>query len=80
MVPRRGTDSPPSGRYGAMSVKVVIADDHGLVRQSLRQYLEMEEDIEVVGEASNGREVMDILDDADSDEVHLDHVLTLPRP
>jgi DNA-binding NarL/FixJ family response regulator len=45
-----------------MSIKLVIADDHGLVRQSLRQYLEMEEDIEVIGEASKGSEVIDLLE------------------
>src|SRR5947207_15992523 len=45
-----------------MPIKLVIADDHGLVRQSLRQYLEMEEDIEVIGEASKGSEVIDLLD------------------
>src|SRR6266567_2334886 len=45
-----------------MAIKVVIADDHSLVRQGLRRYLEMGGDIEVVGEASNGREVLAILD------------------
>jgi len=42
-------------------IKLLIADDHGLVRQSLRQYLEMEKDIEVVAEASRGDEVLDLL-------------------
>src|SRR5204862_4413533 len=46
------------------NIKLLIADDHGLVRQSLRQYLEMEGDIEVVGEASGGDEVLDLLNDA----------------
>ena len=40
-----------------MTIKVIIADDHTLVRQGIRQYLETEPDIEVVGEASNGHEV-----------------------
>jgi DNA-binding NarL/FixJ family response regulator len=52
-----------------MTLKVVIADDHGLVRQSLRQYLEMEEDIEVIGEASKGSEVIDLLDRAGADSM-----------
>ena len=46
-----------------MVIKLLIADDHGLVRQSLRQYLEMESDIEVVAEASRGDEVLDLLAD-----------------
>lgn len=41
-----------------MSIKVVIADDHSLVRQGLRRYLELADDIEIVGEASTGAEVI----------------------
>jgi DNA-binding NarL/FixJ family response regulator len=55
------------------NIKLLIADDHGLVRQSLRQYLEMEGDIEVVGEASGGDEVLDLLND--SSTVHPDVVV-----
>src|SRR5438094_5921145 len=46
-----------------MGIKVLIADDHTLVRQGIRQYLEMDGDIEVVGEASDGSEVISLLDD-----------------
>jgi two-component system response regulator DegU len=45
-----------------MGIKVVIADDHSLVRQGLRRYLEMAGDIEVLGEASNGYEVIKLLE------------------
>jgi DNA-binding NarL/FixJ family response regulator len=45
-----------------MPIRVVIADDHSLVRQGLRRYLEMAGDIEVVGEASNGTEVLRMID------------------
>jgi len=44
-----------------MAITVVIADDHSLVRQGLRRYLEMAGDIQVVGEASNGREVLTLM-------------------
>ena len=37
-----------------MSVRVLIADDHGVVRQGLRMYLALDPDIEVVGEACDG--------------------------
>ncbi|HXF56794.1 MAG TPA: response regulator transcription factor [Actinomycetota bacterium] len=46
-----------------MPIKVIIADDHSLVRQGLRRYLEMAGDIQVVGEASNGREVLELMGD-----------------
>ena len=44
-----------------MTIKVIIADDHSLVRQGLRRYLEMAGDIDVVGEAANGFEVLQLL-------------------
>lgn len=37
-----------------MSIKVMIADDHGLVREGIKNLLEFDGDIEVVSEASNG--------------------------
>jgi DNA-binding NarL/FixJ family response regulator len=46
-----------------MAIRVLIADDHSLVRQGLRRYLEMAGDIQVVGEASNGREVLTLMED-----------------
>jgi DNA-binding NarL/FixJ family response regulator len=45
-----------------VSIRVVIADDHSLVRQGLRRYLEMADGIEVVGEASNGGEAVDLVE------------------
>ena len=42
-----------------MSVRVLIADDQALVRTGFRLILDAEEDIEVVGEAENGRHVME---------------------
>jgi NarL family two-component system response regulator LiaR len=47
---------------GDVSIRVVIADDHSLVRQGLRRYLEMADGIEVVGEASTGGEAVDVVD------------------
>jgi DNA-binding NarL/FixJ family response regulator len=39
-------------------IRVLLADDHTLVRQGLRALLEREADIKVIGEATNGREVI----------------------
>ena len=41
-------------------MKVLIADDHGIVRSGLRMLLERQMDIEVVGEASDGVEARDM--------------------
>jgi DNA-binding NarL/FixJ family response regulator len=57
-----------------MAIKVLIADDHSLVRQGLKRYLETAGDIEVVGEASNGIEALALMDDGagNADVVLLD--------
>lgn len=39
-------------------LRVLVADDHGIVRQGLRFVLEKQPDIEVVGEATDGREAV----------------------
>ena len=55
-----------------MTVRLVIADDHTLVRQGLRQFLEMAGDIEVTGEASTGHEVLALVEKDPPDVVLLD--------
>src|SRR3712207_1667366 len=45
---------------GAISVRLLIADDHALVRSGLRSMLEREPGIEIVGEARNGREAVEL--------------------
>ena len=46
----------------SMTIRVAIADDHSLVRQGLRRYLDMADGIEVVGEAANGQELLDLVE------------------
>ena len=43
-----------------MTLKVLIADDHGVVRKGLRLLLEQYPELEVVGEAANGREAVSL--------------------
>jgi DNA-binding NarL/FixJ family response regulator len=58
-----------------MSIRVVIADDHPLARQGLREYLAREGDIEVVAEVDSGVALLDALDALDDIEVHPDVAL-----
>ena len=53
-------------------IRVTIADDHVLVRQGLRRYLETAEDIDVVGEAANGTEAVQLVEDEKPDIALLD--------
>ncbi|GAB2671978.1 response regulator [Kribbella swartbergensis] len=41
--------------------RLVIADDQGMVRAGFRSLLEAEDDLEVVGEAANGQEALDVV-------------------
>ena len=43
---------------GAVAIRLLIADDHALVRSGLRSMLQREPGIEIVGEARNGREAV----------------------
>jgi len=41
-----------------MAIRILIADDHALVRQGIKRVLNFEDDIDVVGETGNGPETM----------------------
>ncbi|HMQ33765.1 MAG TPA: response regulator transcription factor [Chloroflexaceae bacterium] len=58
-------------------IRVLLADDHSVVRAGLKALIETQPDMVVVGEASDGREVLDQLTQATPDIVVLD--LSMPR-
>ncbi len=53
-------------------VRILIADDHAIVRQGLKQIIADQSDMQVAGEASNGIEVLEFLDAHKCDIVVLD--------
>ena len=55
-----------------MATRVLITDDHGVVRQGLRMFLSLDPDFEVVGEASNGEEALAMARDLEPDVVLMD--------
>ena len=60
-----------------MKTKVLIADDHPLVRSGVRRALDAEQDIEVVGEATNGAKVLPLIGQTSPDVVVLD--ISMPQ-
>jgi two-component system invasion response regulator UvrY len=44
-----------------MSIRIVIVDDHAVVRAGLKQFLAEQMDFQVIGEAANGREALDFV-------------------
>jgi len=53
-------------------INVMIADDHSMVREGIKQLLELDGDISVVAEASNGKECIELLDEKRTDVLLLD--------
>ncbi|WP_054955914.1 response regulator [Paenibacillus dakarensis] len=43
------------------AIRILLADDHDMVRMGLKTYLSLDSSFEVIGEASNGQEVLDYL-------------------
>ncbi len=58
-------------------IRVLLADDHAVVRQGLRTFLDLQEDIEVVAEAGDGEVALDAAARTDPDVILLD--LVMPR-
>jgi len=71
MMARVGEGDDGTGR-GGDSIRVLIADDHALFRRGLEMVLRMEGDIEVVGEAADGIEATDRVEQLLPDVVLMD--------
>ncbi len=56
-------------------IRVLIADDHAVVRQGLRTFLELQDDIEVVGEAADGEQAIAAAAELEPDVVLMDLVM-----
>ncbi|MDP3786059.1 MAG: response regulator transcription factor [Candidatus Omnitrophota bacterium] len=54
------------------AIRVFLCDDHTLFRQGMRKLLELERDIQIVGEAGNGREMLDMLKKTGPDIIMMD--------
>ncbi len=55
-----------------MPINIVIADDHAMVREGLRQILELDGTIKVVGEANDGYECLNIVNKTNPDVILMD--------
>ena len=65
-------DTPNVKESRKGTVRIVLADDHPIVRDGLKKLLQLEEDFEDVGEAGDGREVLERVRELDPDVLLLD--------
>src|SRR4051812_671486 len=63
---------PESGRPATSPIRVVIADDHDVVRSGMKALLMRIQDVEVVGEARDGQALVDLADTLQPDIVLTD--------
>ncbi len=55
-----------------MPIRIVVVDDHSVVRQGLRMFLSLDPELEVIGEASNGQEAIEQVKKLKPDVVLMD--------
>jgi DNA-binding NarL/FixJ family response regulator len=76
MQPSTTTSAPAAGiqprRPGFRSIRVLIVDDHTVLRDTLRLLLEMNGEVEVVGEAADGRQAIDMAEQLKPDVILMD--------
>jgi len=58
-------------------ITVLLAEDHTIVREGFRRMLELEADLEVIGEAQDGREAVALVKKLQPDVVLMD--IAMPR-
>ena len=68
---RRGAPAPDGGPVSD-PIRLVVADDQGMIRAGFRSLLDAEPDLEVVGEAANGAEALAVVRDLQPDVTLMD--------
>ena len=56
-------------------IKLLIVDDHAMVREGVKMYLKFDPTLEVIGEASNGQEALELLTQLSPDVILMDLVM-----
>jgi DNA-binding NarL/FixJ family response regulator len=63
---------PAEGPDGSAKIRVLLVDDHAVVRRGLRGFFELLDDIEIVGEAEDGRRAVELVESLQPDVVLMD--------
>jgi DNA-binding NarL/FixJ family response regulator len=58
-----------------VAIRIIIADDHSVVRQGLKMFLGLDPDFEIIGEAENGSEAVKLAHELNPDVVLMDMLM-----
>jgi DNA-binding NarL/FixJ family response regulator len=69
------TSHSPDSRHPGKKIRVLVVDDHAVVRQGLRTFIALQDDMEVVGEGANGIEAVELVTRLKPDVILLDLIM-----
>jgi DNA-binding NarL/FixJ family response regulator len=69
------SSNPASRPLEKKKIRVLLVDDHAVVRQGLRMFIEMQNDMEVIGEGANGIEAVELAARLNPDVILLDLIM-----
>jgi len=67
--------APSSGAPGGHRIRILLVDDHAVIRQALRMLLESQPELEVVADVENGRDAVQAVERYNPDVVLMDVVM-----
>ena len=68
----RSSNRRASGGHVSTSIRVMIVDDHAMVRRGLSTFLKVKSDLELVGEARSGKEAIQVCEQVQPDVILMD--------
>jgi DNA-binding NarL/FixJ family response regulator len=60
-----------------MTIRILVVDDHAVVRQGLRLFLKVDRDLEIIGEAANGKQAIELANQLKPDVILMDLLMPI---
>lgn len=60
-----------------MTIRILVVDDHAVVRQGLRLFLKVDRDLEIIGEAANGKQAVELAAQLKPDVILMDLLMPI---